>query len=374
MRSTGNSDSGPRFLPVGRHFSRRGRDLERFVNLWRLGIVAALALDMVVSRLTGSPAGPEATVIEGVLGLLLVYGLALQFHLGWRRWYARLPLLVVLVDLIAITGLLLGCILVHRSIVATNSEIPLLYYLFILISTGLRGDRQLSRLVAWALPLSYVFTVFLAVAWREVQLATIPDPMYGSFHWGVQVARVIALFVFVGMATYDTGLVASDWEAARTDPLTGVYNRRFLEEFLSREIVRSRRGHQPLSILLLDLDEFKAFNDVHGHLAGDQTLATVGAGLRSAVRATDVVARYGGDEFVVVLPNTPGERARRIARDLGQAVPKPLTFSAGIGCLGEDILTVADLLAVADAALLRAKRGAGSKLHNMSDRQAGEAG
>jgi diguanylate cyclase (GGDEF)-like protein len=317
----------------------------------------------VVARLGQAPPGAEAAVLEIAVCLMLAFGLALQFYLGWRPWESWLPQLVVAADIVAVTLLLLAYIAVNRSIVATNSQLFFFYYLFIIVSTGLRANRRLSRLVAWALPVSYFLVVFLAVAWRQAQVAAQPDPEYGSFRWEVQVVRVLALAVFALMITYDVGLVATTHAEARTDPLTGVYNRRFLEEFLGREIARSRRGQQPLSILLLDLDGFKAFNDRHGHLAGDQTLAAVAAGLRDGVRATDVVARFGGDEFVVVLPNTPGENARRIARELTQTLPQPLRFSVGIACLGEDVLSAADLIAIADAGLMRAKRtGAGLAL------------
>ncbi len=110
---------------------------------------------------------------------------------------------------------------------------------------------------------------------------------------------------------------------------------------------------------MVDLDGFKAFNDKFGHLEGDRMLAAVAASLRNAVRTTDVVARYGGDEFLVVLPNTPGEAARRVARELARTVPPPVTLSVGIGCMREGVQTPAQLFAIADAALMRAKQSGG---------------
>jgi diguanylate cyclase (GGDEF)-like protein len=110
---------------------------------------------------------------------------------------------------------------------------------------------------------------------------------------------------------------------------------------------------------MLDLDGFKAFNDEHGHLAGDEMLAAVAQSLRNAVRTSDVVARYGGDEFVVVLPNTPGAAARRVARELRRVVPPPVQLSVGIGCMGDGLQSPGQLFAVADAALMRAKQAGG---------------
>jgi diguanylate cyclase (GGDEF)-like protein len=192
-----------------------------------------------------------------------------------------------------------------------------------------------------------------------VEIGSPPDPVYGSFRWDAQLARIAILAVVTFIINYDVGLGASDRTEARTDPLTGAYNRRFLEEFLTREMARSRRSLQPLSVLMLDLDGFKAFNDEHGHLAGDEMLAAVAQSLRNAVRTSDVVARYGGDEFVVVLPNTPGEAARRVARELRRVVPPPVRLSVGIGCIGDGLQSPGQLFAVADAALMRAKQAGG---------------
>jgi len=259
-------------------------------------------------------------------------------------------------DVAAVTGLLLGFVAVGRPIVATNSQVAFFFYFFIVVSAGLRGEQGISRTVAFLVPTSYALVVFVAVAWHHVQLPTQADPLYGGFRWDLQAARLMILAVVTIVINYDVGLVAGDRAEARTDPLTGVYNRRFLEEFLHRELSRSRRSRQPLSVLMLDLDGFKVFNDEHGHLAGDKVLAAVAASLRDTVRTTDVVARYGGDEFVVVLPNTPGDAARRVARDLIRSVPPPVGVSVGVGCMAEGVQTTAELFALADKALRSAKQ------------------
>ena len=359
MTITLDTDSSPRLLPVRKRVRRRGKDLERFLNLWRLALAVSLTLGMLLGRLGSPRAMPEYGVGEVVLGGLLLFGLALQLYLAWFPWDNRLSLLVVVVDVLAVTGFLLGCVATDRAIVATNSQVFFFLYFFVIVSAGLRGDPAVSRTVAWSVPASYAFVVLLAVAWRHVEMGTQPDPVYGSFRWDLQLARVVILAVVTFIISYDVGLGASDRTEARTDPLTGAYNRRFLEEFLNREMARSRRSRQPLSVLMLDLDGFKAFNDEHGHLAGDEVLAAVAQSLRSAVRTSDVVARYGGDEFVVVLPNTPGEAARRVARELRRVVPPPVQLSVGIGCMGDGLQSPGQLFAVADAALMRAKQAGG---------------
>jgi two-component system cell cycle response regulator len=158
-------------------------------------------------------------------------------------------------------------------------------------------------------------------------------------------------------------------ELARTDPLTGCFNRRALFDWLEREVERVKRYQETLAVLLVDLDAFKAVNDRCGHLAGDAVLRQIGELLRHEARSVDVVARYGGDEFVLALPATASEGAvtfadrlrRRIAEhDFAQAdEPLYVTASIGVATLpAPEIETVDAVIAAADAAMYRAK-GAG---------------
>jgi diguanylate cyclase (GGDEF)-like protein/PAS domain S-box-containing protein len=160
-------------------------------------------------------------------------------------------------------------------------------------------------------------------------------------------------------------------EALRTqsirDPLTALYNRRYLEEMLEREIRRAVRSEQPLGILMLDLDHFKTFNDTYGHDAGDTVLRETGSFLANSIRAEDVVCRFGGEEFVVILPTANleasrarGERIRSKLRELivlhqGQSLGI-ITVSVGVAALPTHGTSARELLQAADAALYRAKR------------------
>lgn len=349
-----SSDSLPRLLPVQQRVQRRGKDLERFLNLWRLGLVASLTITLLVSQLVGGSTTPEQEASLLALGAILLVALGFQLYLAWFPWDDRFGLWVVSVDLGVVASVLLLFVALGRSIAATNSQTAFLGYFLVVALAGLRSDPRVARGLSVAVPLSYAMVVYLAVAWQQVNFGP-PDPIYGSFRWDVQVMRLLFLTVVTWMTQFDAALGATDRAEALRDPLTGVYNRRFLEEFLGRELPRARRREQPLSVLLVDLDGFKQFNDTHGHLAGDKILVAVASSLAAAVRAGDIVARYGGDEFVVVLPNTPGESARRVARELVRVVPPQVTLSAGVGCLGADVEGAEELLAAADAALFRAK-------------------
>jgi len=151
-------------------------------------------------------------------------------------------------------------------------------------------------------------------------------------------------------------------ELARTDTLTGVFNRRHFDELFATEVMRARRLGTSLTAMMVDLDHFKSINDQYGHGVGDAVLAAVGPALQSSSRAHDVVARYGGEEFVLLLPETSleeglhyAERLRQLIADLTvNECDQPITASFGVARLTEGEES-AELLQRADAALYRAK-------------------
>ncbi len=154
---------------------------------------------------------------------------------------------------------------------------------------------------------------------------------------------------------------------ALRDPLTGVFNRRYLEEFLVHEVVRASRSGQTFAVAMLDLDDFKAYNDSQGHPAGDRLLRDVAQAIVGSVRASDLVARYGGEEFTVVLPATSPPDAARVLERVratvaalvlpgAEAMPKGrVTVSVGVACFPQDATNPRDLITRADDALYRAK-------------------
>jgi len=144
-------------------------------------------------------------------------------------------------------------------------------------------------------------------------------------------------------------------DIALTDELTGLPNRRRWQDDLDRELARARRSGNGLCVAMVDLDGFKAFNDEHGHQAGDSVLRTTAEAWSEVLRATDMLARYGGDEFLLLLPDCPVDEALTVISRLRTATPAELTCSIGLtASAGED--APERVLSRADAALYDAKR------------------
>jgi diguanylate cyclase (GGDEF)-like protein len=153
---------------------------------------------------------------------------------------------------------------------------------------------------------------------------------------------------------------------AYRDAVTGLYNHRYFREQLSHELERSARYGQPLAMILMDMNNFKEINDRYGHFMGDKFLGLVGEVIERQIRASDVGARYGGDEFVIVLPNTTGDEAAATGEKLVSAVascaamtatgePVELGVSFGVAAFPGDARTAGELIQRADARLYAAK-------------------
>jgi len=174
------------------------------------------------------------------------------------------------------------------------------------------------------------------------------------------------------------------WETLRDqsirDPLTGLFNRRFLQESLEREWQRAKRKNLPLSVVILDLDRFKRFNDVFGHDAGDAILRSMAELFRKHYRREDVVCRYGGEEFAIILPESSARDAAKRSEELRLAAKKlqvlhkgkPLdavTLSIGVAAYPEHASTVEELLRIADACLYKSKSAGRNRVTTASSQE-----
>ena len=155
---------------------------------------------------------------------------------------------------------------------------------------------------------------------------------------------------------------------AVTDRLTGLFNRRKLDESLANEFERARRYKRPLSVVMIDMDGLKTINDTYGHPAGDAALKLVADVIRSQTRRVDVAARFGGDEFVVLLPEVELELAVKIAERIFNKIRPTrededmFTISGGVAQLRDDHASAEDFIRAVDEALYRAKRAGGQQI------------
>jgi diguanylate cyclase (GGDEF)-like protein len=187
----------------------------------------------------------------------------------------------------------------------------------------------------------------------------------------VDVLRTMANQAAVGLE--NVRLMEGLRQAADIDQVTGVNNHRYLQERLQQECARAARLHSPLSVLMIDLDGFKLINDRYGHADGDRVLKGVATNLKLAVRANDIVARYGGDEFVVLMPDTDEAAAKQVAErivlgirkaryELSEGAEGHVGASAGLATYPRDGRSPQRLLTAADAAMYTVKRSGGGNV------------
>ncbi|MGH9969900.1 MAG: diguanylate cyclase [Pyrinomonadaceae bacterium] len=210
----------------------------------------------------------------------------------------------------------------------------------------------------------------IAIADRTIGVLNVTDKSGGGKYDDVDLSLLEIIGPQVALA-----LERADWQERAqeyqlmsiTDPLTGLLNRRYLEERLNEEVNRSKRYDYPMSFLMIDIDDFKSYNDLSGHQAGDQALQITAHCLKAALRSADVACRYGGEEFGILLPQTPLNEAGVIAERMRQRVAgtdyphgksQPLgrvTISLGISTFCRNIDTADRVIAAADRALYSAK-------------------
>lgn len=186
-----------------------------------------------------------------------------------------------------------------------------------------------------------------------------------------------ALADSMSLALSNIGLREKLRTQSMRDPLTGLYNRRYMEDALERYVSLAERTSAPTAVLMLDLDSFKRLNDDHGHAKGDVVLRDVAAQIVGALRPSDIVCRYGGEELLVILPNCTLENARRKAEMLRTRIESlsdshnaQVSASIGIAAIPETSASLVDLVPLADAALYKAKRS-GKNCVVCADRKVG---
>src|SRR6266498_2475648 len=361
-------------------------------NWWQTAATLAIELCTVAALLVGvwlhRPRRPALWVVLAA-GLLFVTAGDLVYALYDRVLHAATPF-PSLADAAYLAGcplIGLGMVLLVRARTAGKDRVAwidativasgfgLLSWVFLMEPTASSGDLTwLGRLVALAYPVWDV--LFLALVVRllaglgarlgvlrllagAIVLWLVYDTIYalllqyGSYVQG-SLVDVIWLLGIVGLVRQVEEQAEQLASLAQHDALTGIPNRRAWDGELPVAMDRARRDGVPLSVALLDLDHFKDFNDGHGHQAGDRLLKSATAAWAATLRGTDLLCRYGGEEFALLLPDATVEQAAEVLQRMRAVSPQEQTFSAGLACWdGQEISD--ELVARADRALYAAK-------------------
>lgn len=217
----------------------------------------------------------------------------------------------------------------------------------------------------------------IVISGRNIGVLNLTDKVDGGFYDEKDLEILNTLAPQIALAVDRRSLMrkAGEFEQLSiTDSLTGLVNRRYLEERLAEEVKRSQRHGYPFSFLMIDVDAFKSYNDTFGHTEGDKALQLVGQCLKSTLRGADVAARYGGEEFSILLPQTTLREAITIAERIRHKVEtmrfpnRQVTVSIGIASCSSEIKTPPDLIEAADKALYQAKEGGRNRVEIYKDK------
>jgi diguanylate cyclase (GGDEF)-like protein len=289
--------------------------------------------------------------VVGVAASLLAYSVVRQ-----RTYQPGLGFITSLLDVTLVSGVLAVLLVLGQPLSAAGAVVAFSLYFLAIAASALRFDARICVATGAAAVTEYVgITIAARAAGPELVAASAP------------VARLALLAAAALLATVLVWRTRELQTLSARDKLTGVLNRAIFDDLLHDATLRARRYGRPLSILMLDVDEFKHFNDTWGHAAGDEALKAVAAAIKQSVRQGEIVARYGGDEFVVLFPETRpdtavsrGEKIRMrvppiVAGGRGREQTVPVTISAGVASLPADGIDGFEVLNQADMRLYEAK-------------------
>jgi len=342
--------------------AREGELLVARVRTW---LTLLLTLIPLIS-LAIEPATQHYVGLAVALSAVLV-AIMLERRIRSTRYHPSIAFTSSIIDVTLVTLGLAAFAVIERPIVATNSRVLFDAYFIAIGASALRYDPRVAVVAGTAAIGEYLGLV--GIVWltsRNTALLT-SSAEYGWFSWTGQVSRVILLFAMVVVALAIVNRTQRLRRMSTGDRLTGLFNRAYAEEYLANELLRTERLHAQFVIAMLDVDHFKRFNDSHGHAAGDRALRAVADVLRAGVRRTDIVARYGGEEILLIFPGADMavgfEKLEEMRVRIGLhdiRLPRGgmgrLSVSIGVAAWPEDGTTVDALLDVADARLYDAKR------------------
>ena len=276
-----------------------------------------------------------------------------------------LPMMTSMFDVSLISFALLVYAFIGDPHQVVNSKITFDTYFIALAGTCLRFDKRVALLAGVMAMVQFTGIIVFVDTTYALDTVGGVSP-YGRFAWSEQVSRLILLAATTALNVYIVSGIQRQRELSNADPLTGLFNRRFFDDYFATEVQRATRYNNAVAVAMIDVDHFKQFNDLYGHATGDIALKRVARALSLAIRRSDVLARYGGEEFVVLFRETSAaqalERVEHIRRTVeaeplldGTAAPVRVTVSAGVASWPADGDSVSDLIAEADRRLFQAK-------------------
>jgi two-component system cell cycle response regulator len=340
---------------------------ELLVAKVRLGLAALLLLIPLLDTLF-FPVEPK----EAVVGLILTGGtflLALIVYIVISREYnpSWFSFVSTSFDVTLVSSGLAIFLFLNEPHTAVNSKVVFEGYFLVIGATSLRYDKRVcisAGLLAFAQYFAIVY--FAATHWDLNNPKYAPFP-YGMFGWSNEVSRLIFMLTASALSLALVARSQKLLELATRDPLTGLFSRGYVDDRFAVELSRARRYGKVLTIAVIDADRFKSLNDTHGHLAGDLALRKIGALLHDTFRQSDTAGRYGGEEFVVILPETDIDAAQQKLESLRELVASTpivlatrgeevqVTISAGLATFPQDGEHAAELFGKADARMFQAK-------------------
>ncbi|MGB6386936.1 MAG: GGDEF domain-containing protein [Terriglobales bacterium] len=341
---------------------------ELLVAKIRLGLAAVLLLIPTINTvffpvdLKESIVGVGLTSATFFLSVIVYLLISREFNPSWLS-FASSSLDVTLVS----SGLAMF-LFMNEPHTAVNSKVVFEGYFLAIGGTSLRYDKRVcisAGLLAFTEYLAIIF--FTATHWNLNSPIYSPYA-YGLFSWSAQISRLIIMLTASALSLCLVFRSQKLLQLATSDPLTGLFNRGYVDDRFALELSRARRYGKLLTIAVIDADRFKLLNDTHGHPAGDLVLRKISTILRDSIRQSDTVGRYGGEEFVVILPETDIESAQRKLESLRELVASTpialatrgekiqVTISAGLASFPQDGEDAAELFALADERMFQAKK------------------
>jgi diguanylate cyclase (GGDEF)-like protein len=320
-----------------------------------------------LTMLVAPSSTPVYTYGYATMFLIGVVGLGLARRPSPPRWLTTVSCLFDVTFLNLINAALLTA---GQPLIVLSSRAFFTVTVLFLSLTCLRQDPRLCALAGLTAIVQYAALVAWAVTRWDVTVPLPDAAAFGVFSWSNQISRLALLATATAVNIVIVNTSRAYGRESIHDSLTGLVNRRYAERRLDEALAAARRTRHPLVLALADIDHFKVVNDTSGHAAGDAVLRDIASALTRTFRSSDVVARFGGDEFLILLTETDPahaiERLTHFQSTLSVSGSNPVTISIGVAVWPSDGNTPGDLLAASDHRLYAAKENGRNRVETPS--------